>query len=456
MKMLAIFRATCQRTRALAAGVLLLCVVMGAGLSFAQGVGQKKVFDHLKTGFALTGSHVQARCESCHLNGIFKGTPRDCASCHVSGMRFARSNVVKPQQHVPVPAPLTCESCHTTQTYTGARFNHTVVVPGGCQSCHNGAQASGKPSTHVQTTAQCDTCHRTGAWSPAANFDHTGVIAGTCASCHGAGKATAKSAQHMPTRANQSCDDCHKSFAAWRPAAWNHTQSAVSSQCASCHSGAYPPANGRPANHVPYSSIGAAATANCDACHKGSFSTWANGKVHTNFAVTSGCAGCHSGAFMNAVAKPADALHNGVTRCESCHSSTSSWTGAKVNHGEFNAATNCVGCHDGKAATAKPSTHMPVGGTACFTCHNVSPAGWKPTKWTHTQTAVAGQCASCHSGAFPPADGRPANHIPHQAVAVTSAANCDSCHRGSFTTWTNGRLHTNYAISTGCASCPRH
>ena len=29
-------------------------------------------FDHLKTGFALTGAHQNQRCESCHQAGVFK------------------------------------------------------------------------------------------------------------------------------------------------------------------------------------------------------------------------------------------------------------------------------------------------------------------------------------------------------------------------------------------------
>ena len=438
-----------RRTTAWLAGLAVLALAIGTSLSFAQGTTTRS-FDHLSTGFALTGMHVQTRCESCHLNGIFKGTPRDCASCHVAGNRFARGNVVRPQQHVPTQAA--CDTCHNTKTYVGARFNHAGVMPGTCQSCHNGQTAGGKTSGHIATTASCDTCHRTTAWSPAAAFDHTGVVPGTCTSCHGAGKASAKSPTHMPTNANQSCDDCHKTFTGWRPTAWNHTQMVVASQCASCHNGAYPPADGRPANHVPYTLVAAAANANCDACHKGSVTTWTNGRFHSNFSVSTGCAGCHNGGFMGATAKPNTAVHSGVTNCESCHT-PSGWAGAKVDHSTFNTATNCTTCHNGSTATAKPATHMPTGTTGCFACHNVSPAGWKPTKWTHTQMVVAAQCDSCHTGGYPPADGKPANHVPYAAVPAAAAAKCDTCHKGSFTTWANGRFHGSVSVSTGCVTC---
>ncbi len=439
-----------RRARWMLAPLLWLCMVLLAPPALAQGLNQKD-FDHLKTGFALSGKHVDIRCESCHQNGVLKGTPRDCASCHLSGKRFSRGNVVMPQQHFPTQQA--CETCHTTKTFVGAKFNHAGVAPGSCQSCHNGTQTAGKPANHILTSASCDSCHRTTAWSPAASFDHSGVVAGTCTSCHGAGRATGKSATHMPTNAGQSCDDCHKSFSVWRPTAWNHTQMVTTSQCASCHSGGYPPADGRPANHVPYASVGAMAAANCDACHKGSFSSWANGRVHANFGVTGSCASCHSGAFLNAVGKPNTTIHNGVTNCESCHN-TSAWAGAKVDHSTFTAATNCLSCHNGSTAgKVKPASHIPHGATACMSCHNVSPAQWTPTKWNHTQTAVTGACASCHSGGYPPADGRPGNHIPYQSVAVAASANCDACHKGSTTTWANGRFHGNYAVSTGCASC---
>ena len=432
--------------------LLALWLVLGACAALAQTPARSQAaFDHLKTGFALTGKHVQTRCESCHQNGIFKGTPRDCASCHLSSMRFARGNVVMPQQHL--PTQLSCDSCHSTQSFVGARFNHQGVVPGTCTSCHNGSTGSGKPSGHIQTSASCDSCHRTNAWSPATSFDHAGVLPGTCSSCHGAGRASAKPARHMPTNAGQSCDDCHRSFTAWRPTAWNHSQMPVTGQCASCHTGGYPPADGRPANHVPYATVPAAASANCDTCHRGSYSTWANGRLHANVSVTTGCASCHTGTYLNAVGKPNNATHATVTgNCESCHRSTSTWAGARTDHASFNAATNCASCHNGSAAAGKPGNHVPTT-ASCFSCHNVSPAGWTPTKWNHTQVTVTAACASCHTGGYPPADGRPANHIPYQTVPITAAANCDSCHRGSYTTWGNGRLHANHSISTGCVSC---
>jgi hypothetical protein len=445
----------CRGTAAWLRALAWAWLAAGAGSTLAQGTTTRD-FDHLTTGYALTGAHVQARCESCHLGGLFKGTPRDCASCHVAGNRLARGNVVRPQQHVPTRAA--CDTCHNTKTYVGARFSHSGVVPGTCLTCHNGQIASGKPGGHIATTAACDTCHRSSAWTPAAAADHSTFSAAThCTGCHNGVSASGRPATHVPVGAT-SCFACHNvSPAGWRPTKWTHTQMVVTGQCDTCHSGAFPPADGKPANHVPYAGVPAAAAARCDTCHRGSVTTWANGRLHANVSVSTGCASCHTGSaggnYLGAVGKPATSTHATVTgNCESCHKSTTTWAGARVDHGTFNAATNCTTCHNGSSATPKPATHIPTTAN-CFACHNVSPAGWTPTKWNHTQVTVTNACASCHSGGYPPADGRPTNHVPYQTVPVTAAANCDGCHRGSTTTWANGKVHTYYAITTGCVSC---
>ena len=55
----------------------------------ARGVGAG--FDHFRTGFPLTGGHERVRCESCHIRGLFKGTPSQCKTCHSPGGRIAAS-----------------------------------------------------------------------------------------------------------------------------------------------------------------------------------------------------------------------------------------------------------------------------------------------------------------------------------------------------------------------------
>ena len=371
--------------------LLWLCAWMPAQ---AQGNAAQDAFDHTRTGFVLSGMHAQARCASCHVGGVFKGTPRDCAACHTSGARLATANTVKPVRHIPTNALAHpgCDSCHSTQSFSGARFSHTGVASGSCASCHNGYLAPGKPAAHVPTQAACDSCHRSSAWLPATGFNHAGVAPGSCSTCHNGARAT-----------------------------------------------------GKPANHVPVT------VQACDACHKSGFTSWTPAKLHSNVSVTTQCASCHSGGYPAATGKPATPVHNGVTMCESCHRSTVTWAGAKVDHSTFTTATNCSSCHNGSAASGQAVHAHPGGGRELQRCHGTTT--WLPSRWNHTQVPVAGQCSTCHNGSFPPADGRPARHIPYQTLTGVAITNCDSCHKSGFVAWTPARLHSSVSVSTQCVLC---
>ncbi len=169
-------------------------------------------FDHALSGFPLTGAHERARCESCHANGIFKGTPNQCRFCHQSGSKT--SNTSKPPNHVPTNAA--CEECHTsTSSWSGARFNHFSMGGVACVSCHNGSTVTGKPPRHVPSSSACESCHRgTATWS-GADFDHAGVAAG-CVSCHSGFflGPDGPPASHIPGRTTN-CEGCHRSTSVW-------------------------------------------------------------------------------------------------------------------------------------------------------------------------------------------------------------------------------------------------
>jgi len=89
----------------LAALLLLVHLPQAAG---AAQIGPSK-FDHLTTGYELLGAHLIVPCESCHVGAIFKGTPRECVSCHSQGARITAT--FKGQDHV-LSSPR-CEACHT-------------------------------------------------------------------------------------------------------------------------------------------------------------------------------------------------------------------------------------------------------------------------------------------------------------------------------------------------------
>src|SRR5579864_7011056 len=111
-------------------------------------------FDHLTTGFELLGQHRDLPCESCHVNAVFKGTPRECAACH--GVGTSVRATAKPMNHI--LSSERCDACHNTVAWSPAvSFDHTEVQ-GSCSTCHNNVQAQGKPATHIDTDLECNVC----------------------------------------------------------------------------------------------------------------------------------------------------------------------------------------------------------------------------------------------------------------------------------------------------------
>lgn len=425
----------------------------------AWGIAQVPVrdFDHVKTGFPLTGAHAKERCESCHVNGVFKGTPRDCATCHAAGSLLSRTNIVKPLRHFPTTQA--CDACHNTQTFTGARFTHGGVLPGSCQSCHNGSFATGKPAGHLQTQASCDSCHRTAAWVPATGFDHASVTPGTCATCHNGSRAVGKPAMHMPV-GTQSCDACHTTTR-WRPSSWNHTQVPVTNQCSTCHSGAFPPADGRSPGHIPYQLITGTPITNCDTCHRSGYAAWTPARFHSSVTVSTQCATCHTGSFPPAVGKPNTSTHVGVTACEGCHRSTASWLTVTFAHSPANAVGTgtCDTCHNGSVARGKSPTHVPVttGVARCDSCHRSQSSFATAVTMNHSVVTTTA-CKTCHNGSYlsegvTGALAKPANHIPEATQLLNGGAlDCNACHT-STTSWASMRMNHNASLGNGAGWC---
>ncbi len=89
-------------------------------------------FDHAKTAFPLTGKHQGVKCQDCHRDGQFKGTPQQCAACHEDPV-FHRGAF-----------GTQCQDCHTTARWQPATFNqrHTFPIDHGeggassCRTCH--------------------------------------------------------------------------------------------------------------------------------------------------------------------------------------------------------------------------------------------------------------------------------------------------------------------------------
>jgi hypothetical protein len=470
-------------------GLILLSFIHGDAL--AAEARRNVKFDHVKTGFPLTGAHAQTPCETCHIQGSFKGTPKKCETCHTPGSRV-QTATVKPQNHIPTvqpcgqchsstaswkvarfthvgvtphqcaqchnnivapgkPAkhPVTnqpCDTCHRTTTWMSAAFTHMDVKPGACTTCHNGSQATGKPGNHIPTSLSCDACHTTGGTFTTSRFNHSatqGVTPGTCATCHNGSftqwNALGKPANHVATTA--SCDTCHSGFQSFVVAASTFNHSGVTpGACATCHNGSQ--ASGKPANHIP-------TTLSCDACHgTGTTFTTSTFNHSTAQGVMAGqCSTCHNGAYTqwNALGKPANHITT-TASCDTCHKNYTSFAGATFNHTGV-APGSCATCHNGSQATGKPSNHIPTT-LSCDACHSTA-STFTSSSFNHsaTQGVIAGQCSTCHNGAYTQwnALGKPANH-------VATTASCDSCHTGYVTFAGAGFNHTGVAPGS-CATC---
>lgn len=211
---------------------------------------QRTGFDHLTTGFELRDAHRDMACEYCHVNGVFKGTPRNCAGCHTIGSRI--SATPKPFKHI--ASTEECSLCHAGYNFVPIfRMDHTGAK-GTCNSCHNNVTATGKDPKHILSDNNCTACHTTVAFVPA-RLEHMDLLQREmCGTCHNGIQAAAKSLHHLITTA--SCSDCHTTLS-WSPARFNH--SGLITNCQSCHNGIT--AIGKVANHP-------ATPQDCSACHR--------------------------------------------------------------------------------------------------------------------------------------------------------------------------------------------
>lgn len=497
-----------QKVRSLMSAVVIaFLMVLFTPAVYAQAVHTSSDFNHMKTGFPLTGVHISVDCETCHVGGVFKGTPTDCAGCHTIGRRIVATS--KPSTHLITTAQ--CNTCHNnTVTFLGARFNHFGVMPNQCSTCHNGLTAPAKKAGHIGTILSCDKCHRTSTWLPA-GFDHTSVFE-PCANCHNCSTATCKPPTHIPTTAP--CDSCHKTgFTSFTGAVYDHVGQTA---CETCHITGQYGAKTRPAGHIPTGSLRcdnchvgtgfisfAGSTMNhsvveavpiaCSTCHNGSYTTQgsflggAKAKNSGHVVTTAECGTCHlgrssflGGLFVHATATPAVAgrcrtCHNGVSAlgptnsvthttspgntasCDTCHGTANSYTsfaGAAFSHTGVVAGT-CGTCHLGQTgAVTKGSTHIPTSGNGCDSCHVSGYAvGAFLTSTMNHSAVTAYTCATCHNGSYISEKGSLGlGALAKTPTHISTSSSCDSCHH-SFTTFLGAVFNHSGVTPTTCGSC---
>ena len=395
-----------------------------------QWLGAK--FDHNATKFPLTGKHTAVTCASCHVNNQFAGLATACSSCHIKDYQAAKSI-----NHVASGFPQTCELCHNTTQWQGAKFDHNTTkfpltgkhTSTTCASCHVNNVYAGlgtecvtchlkdwqatKNPVHASAgfSQNCQACHITTQWL-GAKFDHSATkfpLTGkhtsvACASCHVnnqfAGLATAcslchikdyqaaKSVNHVASGFPQTCELCHTT-AQWQGAKFDHnttkfplTGKHTSVACASCH-----------VNNV-FKGLPAA----CESCHLKDFQATKNPN-HVTAGFSQNCALCHTTAqwqgakfdHSTQTKYPLTGKHSTVA-CASCH----------VNNIYKGTPTVCENCHIKDYRATKNPNHAAAGyPQTCVLCHTT--AGWTPASFNHNTTKfpLTGKhtgvaCASCH------------------------------------------------------------
>ena len=219
--------------------VLFLCKslrLVGVCIAILQPVSVAKAaiapFHHIQTGFPLTGLHSRVDCESCHVDGIFKGTPRQCRGCHTRGNRITATLPPEDVTHN-LYQQTECDQCHRSSGWSVAVFEH-VGITSDCLRCHKvgggGRSAPNDPVHNQLMGTDCSTCHRsTQDFNAAALLDHSSITSGCAAAgCHATDKARARGHASLAE-----CQDCH-SYPSWGNVQMDHN-STGGTLCKTCH-----------------------------------------------------------------------------------------------------------------------------------------------------------------------------------------------------------------------------
>ena len=274
-------------------------------------------FNHsTNTTFPLAGVHATQACTACHKNNVYKGTARDCYTCHLADYQKS----VNPP-HLAGGFATTCDTCHqfSAPAWKPAIFNHSTNTT--------------FPLAGVHLTQTCATCHTTTPYRNAQT---------TCSGCHlnNYPKNYNNSANppHLAGGFATTCDTCHQfSAPAWSPSIFNHS------------------------TMTPFALVGVHATQTCARCHT---------TMPYRTAPTT-CVGCHQLDYNNSK-NPSHTAAGFPTSCDTCHKATdATWQQGKFNHTYFPLTSNhnvpcnqchttinvftvfnCIGCHT-KATTER-------------------------------------------------------------------------------------------------------
>jgi len=368
-------------------------------------------FDHDATNFPLTGAHIQAACVDCHSSGVYSGLATDCASCHIDQY----NNVVNPPHADAGFQAENCETCHTTDSFSPATWNHsqeTIFTIDGahvslsCNSCHDGTFIDYQPDG----TTECVTCHR-------AEYENESV--------------------HAQEGFGTNCLECHNTTT-FSDAEFNHDdpyfpiysgkhQGLWGNQCSTCHTDIN--------DRTVFTCLSSGCHANSSELQQQHQEEGVSGYVYESNA----CYTCHptgnaDDSFNHATTGfPLEGQHQ-VISCNQCHL-----------NGDFQTPldANCVSCHQDNYNQAANPDHGDAGfSTDCLLCHTAET--FATSTWDHANETgfhlTAGHasptCNDCH------------NLIGYNPSDVS----CVSCHQNDYDQTTNP-VHTDANFSTNCTQC---
>lgn len=355
-------------------------------------------FDHNTTNFPLTGRHVTAQCQLCHINGNYQLVYTDCYPCHTT--QFAQ-----PQNpnHVLGNFDHNCAACHTTTAWLPSTFNHASTQ---------------FPLVGAHQTVSCTQCHANNQYQ---NLPHT------CWDCHATAFNNTTNPNHQQGQFSHDCVQCHTQ-SGWQPASFNHsttnfplTGRHTTVQCQQCH------VNGN--YQLVYT--------NCYPCHTTQFAQPQNpNHVLGNF--NHDCVPCHTttawlpSTFNHAnTVFPLAGAHQAVS-CNQCH----------VNNQYQNLPHTCWDCHSTDFnTTTNPNHQQGQFSHDCLQCHTQS--AWQPASFNHASTNfpltgahTTTPCVQCHVNGN------------YQLTYI----DCYQCHASDFAIPTNPN-HVTLQFSHDCTPC---
>jgi hypothetical protein len=211
------------------------------------------VFNHGSV-FPLVGGHATQACAACHVNNVYRGTPRECFGCHEDDYQRTRN-----PNHASAGFGTSCQACHqaSANAWT-ASFNHNQVFPlqgrhaqQACSACHVNDVYGGTPRA-------CQACHQD-EYDQTRNPNHRAAgFPTTCESCHRAADNSWSAGRFnhpwfpitSGNHAGRDCRECHTDPANYK-----------AFTCTTCHSRSETDPEHREIGAYRYES------AACYACH---------------------------------------------------------------------------------------------------------------------------------------------------------------------------------------------